>query len=250
MPRIAANYCLNSSLTARATRGKIAIMKTPLLILCLSLLTHPAWAVNQDHQAVRASVASFVEEHSGAQAKLVNYQVDELDSRLVLQACATLQAFLPTGSQLVGRTTVGVHCTAGASWTVFLPVQIKISRALLLNARQLPAGHTLQAEDVYAQTMEVTHTSGITDQNLVLGKVLRYGISAGQLLREDMLRTPFSVMQGQSVQVLVHSASFSISSTGVALNNASDGQAVKVKSVNGRVLSGVARANGMVELLP
>lgn len=228
-------------------------MKTALLIFCLSLLYQTTWATNQDHQAIQTSVAKFIEEHintSDSQSKLLNYQIEDLDKRLTLQSCSKLQAFLPAGSQLIGNTTVGVHCIAGAGWTVFLPVKIKISRALLLNTRQLPADHTLQAEDIYTQTLEVTHTSGITDKELVLGKVLRYGISAGQVLREDMLRAPFSITQGQNVQIRINGSSFTISSSGIALNNASEGQNVKVKTSTGKVLSGAARSNGVVELIP
>jgi flagella basal body P-ring formation protein FlgA len=84
----------------------------------------------------------------------------------------------------------------------------------------------------------------------VIGKVLRYGISAGQALREDMLRPPYSVTQGQSVRLVVQGNSFSIRSEGVALNNASEGQTVQVRTSSGRVISGIAGSGGVVNIRP
>src|SRR5574340_1100692 len=101
-----------------------------------------------------------------------------------------------------------------------------------------------------SQATESSQPGGFTDPRQVLGKVLRYGIAAGQVLREDMLRQPYSVTQGQIVQLAVQGSGFSIRSEGVALNNASEGQAVQVRVGSSRVISGVARAGGVVEIVP
>lgn len=223
-------------------------MKKLLLLICLLLECAGAIAATQDHAQIRAIVTTFVQQQTAAQPGKISFQVNEMDSRISLSPCTRLEAFLPSGSQLIGKTSVGVRCLDKNGWSIFIPVQVKISLDLLVSARQLPLGHTLREEDITSQTIEITQTGGITDPKQALGKVLRYGIAAGQLLRSDMLRLPFSVKQGQVVQIAAQGDGFSIRNEGVALNNASEGENVQVRVSAGRVVSGVARADGVVEI--
>src|SRR5574340_346435 len=217
----------------------------------------------QDHAQIRNAVADFVQQQTATLPGKATFQVDEIDRRIVLPKCNRLEAFLPTGSQLIGKTSIGVRCNPPSlneeasdrsghtgGWSIFVPVQIRLSLNLLTSSRQLPPGHTLQEQDIASQATESSQPGGFTDPRQVLGKVLRYGIAAGQVLREDMLRQPYSVTQGQIVQLAVQGSGFSIRSEGVALNNASEGQAVQVRVGSGRVISGVARAGGVVEIVP
>jgi flagella basal body P-ring formation protein FlgA len=224
------------------------------LTLCLLLLspmiagaagTPPA----QSHAQINRLVAAFVQQQTASLAAKVDYRIETLDPRLTLAPCARMEAFLPGGSQLIGKTSIGVRCTEKNGWQIFVPVQIKVTLNLLIAARQLPAGHTLQEQDIARQTMEVSRTEGYTDADQVIGKVLRYGIAAGQILRDDMLRAPYSVTQGQVVQVIARGSGFSIRGEGVAMNNAGEGQTVQVRVGSGRMISGIAR-NGAVEISP
>jgi flagella basal body P-ring formation protein FlgA len=227
-------------------------MKRLIFIVIILLHSIIASAVSlvdtQDLAQIKNVAASFVEQQSAALPGKVTYKVNEIDQRIALPACAKLEAFLPAGSQFIGRTSIGVRCLEKNGWSIFVPVQIKVSFNLLVSARQLPMGHILQEQDLTIQTTEVSQTEGITDIKQALGKVLRYSITSGQVLREDMLRLPFSVTQGQIVPLIVQSDGFSIRSEGSALGNASAGQTVHVRIGSGRVIGGVARANGVVEI--
>ncbi len=207
-------------------------------------------AAAQDHAQIKTVVEAFVQQESASLPGKVTYQVNDIDQRIALPACARLEAFLPAGSQFIGKTAVGVRCLEKNGWSIFVPVQIKVSLNFLVSARQLPLGHTLQQQDLATQMTEALQTEGLTDPGQAIGKVLRYGVGAGQVLREDMLRQPFSVTQGQIVSVVVLRDGFTIHSEGAALGNASEGQNVKVRSSSGRVIGGIARANGVVEIGP
>ena len=221
-------------------------------MICILLYSMAATAVPiaQDHAQIINIATAFVEQQSASLPGKVTYQVNEIDQRIALPACAKLEAFLPGGSQLIGKTSIGVRCLEKNGWSIFVPVQIKVSLDLLVSARQLPMGHILQEQDLTSQTTEASQTEGLTDPKQALGKVLRYSIASGQVLREDMLRLPFSVTQGQIVPLIVQSDTFSIRSEGAALGNASAGQTVHVRIGSGRVIGGVARANGVVEIEP
>lgn len=218
-----------------------------LLSNCLAVLAAPA---SQDHAQVKETVAAFVRQQTAALPGKASYQVNDIDPRIALSHCARLDAFLPAGSQLIGKTSIGVRCADNNGWSILVPVQIRLSLDLLVSARQLQSGQVLQEEDLARQTIEITRTTGFTDPGQVVGKVLRYGIAAGQVLRDDMLRQPYSVIQGQTVQIVAQGKGYTIRNEGVALNNAGTGQPVQVRIGAGRVISGVARASGIVEIDP
>lgn len=205
---------------------------------------------SQDHAQIRNAAAIFVQQQTAALPGKASYQVDEIDRRIALPACARLEAFLPPGSQLIGKTSIGVRCNEANGWSIFVPVQIRLNLNLLVSARQLSPGHTLRAQDLATQTMETSKAIGFTDPKQVIGKVLRYGITAGQILREDMLRQAYSVTQGQVVQLATQGSGFSIRNEGVALGNAGEGQPVQVRTGSGRVIGGIARTVGLVEIGP
>lgn len=224
------------------------------LTLCLLLLQSVAADATsaspaQSHQQITRLVAAFVQQQTATLAGRVDYRVEQLDPRLVLTPCAKLETFLPGGSKLIGKTSVGVRCAEQNGWQILVPVQIKVALELLVSAHQLPAGHTLQEQDIARQSVEISRTDGYTEADQVVGKVLRYSIAAGQILRADMLRPPYSVTQGQLVQITARGKGFSIRGEGVAMNNASEGQTVQVRVGSGRMISGIAR-NGIVEISP
>ena len=192
-------------------------MKKILLIACL-FLHSTAFAAQQDHTQLKSLVQSFIQQQlTGVQGR-VFFSVSEIDKRISLKACSKIEAFLPEGSQLIGRVSVGVRCDEANGWSIFIPVQIKITRDLIVSSRSLMMGQTLHAEDIARQSTETTQNIGITDANQVIGKVLRYSISAGYVIREDMLRAPYFVKQGQTVQLSVQGSGFTMGSTGFALH--------------------------------
>ncbi len=227
----------------------MATMKKILLAACLFL--HCALSIaQQDHAALRDTVTAFVKQQTADLPGKVAFSVGEIDPRITLATCSKVEAFLPTGSQLIGRVSIGVRCQDAKSWSIFIPVQIKITRDLIISARPLLHGQIIHAEDIAKQSTEITQNVGITNEQQVLGKVLRPSISAGTVMRADMLRDPYSVKQGQSVRLIVHGGGFTLSSTGVALNNASEGEGVQVRTASGRVISGIAADEGSVQINP
>lgn len=225
------------------------LMKKLLLTACLFLHSTLSFAA-QDHAALKETVATFIRQQTADLPGKVDFSVEAIDPRLVLDSCSKMEAFLPAGSQLIGRVSVGVRCLDAKGWRVFIPVQIKITRNLIISARPLSSGQTLRAEDIARQSTETMQETGITDEKRVLGKVLRYSISAGSIIRPEMLRATYSVKQGQAVQIIVRGGGFTLSNSGVALNNAGAGDSVQVRIGSGRVISGIATEEGSVQITP
>ena len=226
-------------------------LQFPLLPILL-LLALPAWAsAQQNHAEISAAVEAFVRAQTSALPGQVTVKVGEIDRRIALPACPELEAFLPSGGQLLGNGTVGVRCPAGKkAWKLFVPVHVTVTASLLIANKPLQQGQVLHAEDLSSQSGELAQTGILTDPAQAVGKTLKYSIGAGQVLKQDMLRVPYAVTQGQTVQLQAEGTSFRIHSEGYALNNAAEGQAVRVRTSSDQVVSGTARPNGVVEIHP
>ena len=76
--------------------------------------------------------------------------------------------------------------------------------------------------------------------------------SPNTFMQTNALGTGFyelsSWIQGQSVKLVSQGPGFKVSSDGRAINNALEGQIAQVRSASGQVISGVARAGGIIEV--
>lgn len=204
----------------------------------------------QSHAEMHDAVAAFIRAQTLTLPGQVSIKVEEIDRRVVRSACPTLEVFLPPGSQLLGNTTIGVRCPIKNGWTLFVPAQITVSVDMLITNKPLPQGHVLQADDISHQKGELAQMGILIDPVQAIGKVLKNSVGTGQILKQDMLRTPYAVTQGQTVQLQLESSGLSIHSEGYALNNAADGETIKVKTPSGQIVSGTAKQGGIVEVRP
>lgn len=225
-------------------------MKKPhLTLLALLYLVSPSASVAapQNHAEIRDTVFAFVRAQTQALPGKVSIQVEELDKRIVLTACTSLEAFLPAGARLNGNSSVGVRCNAKQGWSVFVPVTVRISVSLLTASNTLQQGQIVRAEDLAGLSSETLQADTLTDPAQTIGKVMKFGVGKGQLLRQNMLRDPYTVTQGQTVQLLVEGQGFSIRSEGQALNSAAEGQTASVRTTSGQKVTGVVK-NGIIEI--
>jgi len=221
-----------------------------LLILgLLGPLVSVAHAAQQGMAEIRQAADAYARQQTAHMTGQVSVTVGAIEA-MQLAACAKLQAFMPLGAKLWGNSNIGVRCAQGADWTVYVPVTVRVQAPVVVAARPLPSGRQLVAEDLSLQMAELTQLPAgvISNQEDALGKVLSYGVVAGNPLRQDMLRAPILVRQGQSVRLVAQGAGFKVSSEGRALNNAAIGQQVQVKAQNGQTVSGIVKPDGTVEV--
>lgn len=221
------------------------------LVFLLALATFsalPAWAgKSQSHDIIRDTVSAFVHTQTQALPGKVTIQVADIDRRIVLPACSALEAFLPAGAQLNGNSNIGVRCNSKQGWSLFVQVNIKVSVNLLTLNKTLHQGQIVRAEDIGNLSSESLQAGTLTDPAQVIGKIMKYGVGSGQLFRQDMLRAPYSVKQGQTVHIRVLGSGFRVSAEGQSLNNAAEGETTTVRTTSGQTVSGVVRG-GVVEI--
>ena len=176
--------------------------------------------------------------------------VGAIDPRLALPQCAALDVFTPPGTRLWGTSSVGVRCTAPQPWTIYVGVTVRVKGPYIASARAITGGQALTQNDLAIMHGDLTQMPAgvVTDPSQAVGKTTAAPLAAGQPLRSDLLRTPFAVQQGQAVKVFSSGPGFRVSAEGRALVNAAPGQVAQVRSAGGQTVTGIAQADGTVEV--
>ena len=215
--------------------------------LCL-LLVLPTLSFAQN--TLNTTLEDYLRTQTQGLPGKVTFSIGQLDARTQLSPCQVYEPFLPAGSKLWGKATVGVRCLGPSAWTIYIPVQVTVTGNYLIAARTLPAGYLIGAADIVVRSGDLgtLPANVLTDQAQAIGKTVKNGFGAGQPLRSDLLIAPWAVQQGQNVRTVSSGPGFSVSSEGKALNNAVEGQVVQVRSPTGQTLSGIARRGGIVEI--
>lgn len=225
-------------------------MKTPLILLCLLPLSCIAQAgeSRQEPAAILHSVDQFLQTQTMGLPGKVKITVGKLDSRLNVAACDAMESFLPTGSRIWGKTTVGIRCSAPANWTIYIQADISVIGEYVVSAAPLAQGQWVSANQLSMASGDLTKMPNgiITDVNQAIGKMVAMSIPAGTPLRMDSLRVQAAIQQGQNVKIVASGNGFEVSTEGRALTTANAGQAVQIRTFDGRVISGIAKAEGIV----
>jgi flagella basal body P-ring formation protein FlgA len=89
----------------------------------------------------------------------------------------------------------------------------------------------------------------VTDMAQAVGRTSNISLPSGSPLRLDGLKSKPVVQSGQMVRVVSSGAGFKVSAEGRAIGTAGEGQVVQVRTPAGAVISGIAQAGGLVEVV-
>src|SRR6187455_736115 len=102
----------------------------------------------------------------------VEVSVGQLDPRLRLAPCQSIEPYLPPGVRLWGKARIGLRCKAGPTpWNVYLPITVKVfGRALVLPAGAA-AGAVLTEADLAEAEVDLAEevTPALVDPKLAVG---------------------------------------------------------------------------------
>lgn len=190
-----------------------------------------------------AALRDFVERQVQPGAGRIEISVGSLDPRLQLAPCARIEPYLLPGTRLWGRTAIGVRCVDGARWAVALPVTVSVHGLALVATEPLPAGSRPQASSVRLEEVELTREPGtpVTDETQLVGRTLTRTLAPGQVVRLEHLRASPTVAPGDPVRIQVHGSGFVVHAEGKALAGAGEGEPIRVRTENGRIVSGTLR---------
>ncbi len=236
--------------------ARISYLVVMVAIVLSFLPVQPALAktqkpfIKQDFTVLKHKIEDFLRDQSAGYAGDVKVSAGAIDPNLKLAACLTPEVFFPPGSRAWGRTSVGVQCDAPQRWKIYVRANVSIHGQYLVASHPLSRGHTVTKHDLSFAVGDLTQLPRgvVTDANQVIGQTVRSSIMAGSAVRQNMLKQALAVQQGQMVLLTTAGTGFTINAEGKAMKNASQGEMVSVKVRSGQVVSGIARADGKVEV--
>lgn len=175
--------------------------------------------------------------------------VGSLDSRLRLAPCARVEPYLPVGARLWGRTRLGLRCVEGqTAWNVYLPVTIKAFGPAWVLTGPVAPGTVLTASDATEAEVDWAEESAaiMANPEMWVGQVAARQLSAGQALRQTMVRPPQLFRAGAQVKVIAQGPGYAVTSAGQAMSAGAAGQIVRIRMDNGRIISGTVSEAGTV----
>lgn len=178
-------------------------------------------------------------------------QLGQLDPRLRLAPCDEVDAYIPQGTRLWGRSRVGLRCVQGATrWNVYLPLTIDVFGPGLVAAAPLPAGHVLSQADLRPAEINLgeRRSPAVTEFADAVGRTLAQALPAGESLRQSAMRSRQWFAPGEVVQVRAVGNGFAVVGSGQALAAGVEGQSVRIRTENGKVVTGLPVADGVVEI--
>ncbi|XHS76709.1 flagellar basal body P-ring formation chaperone FlgA [Burkholderiaceae bacterium UC74_6] len=195
-----------------------------------------------------ASTAAKAQQH-GAR---IEVEVGQLNPRLRLAACATVEPYLPPGLPMWGRTRIGLRCASGpVRWNVSLPVTVHVYARALVAAQPLPAGTVLAAEHLKVAEIDLAGEPGspFLEADAPIGRSLARPLGAGETVRATALHKRQWFAAGEVVAVSAGGSGFRIDVSGTALSPGIEGQDVRIRLENGRTVTGRAVGERQVEVL-
>lgn len=231
------------------------------LLAALAALLAPAGAWAQAPAApprgVDAALARQVRELAQAASRAavpgmrVEIELGELDPRLKLAPCQLVEPYLPSGTRLWGKARIGLRCLQGPTrWNVYLPVTVQVFAPTLVATRALPVGSPLAAEDFVLAEADIAAdpSPAVRMPALAAGRTLARPLAAGEPLHQRDLRARQWFAAGETVRVVAQGDGYSVAGEALAMSPGIEGQAVRIRTESGRILSGVAVAERQVEI--
>lgn len=175
----------------------------------------------------------------------------QLDPRLKLAPCDKVNAYMPEGSRLWGRTRVGLRCEVGSvRWNVYWPVTVKVWGPAVVAVVPLKPGSLMSAADLRVAEVDLAESSSpaILKAEDIIGRSVLRTIEPGQGLRQDDVRMRRWFAAGEPVHLTVKGVGFAIASEGTALSHGIEGQCARIRVDSGRVVCGKPVGERLAEI--
>jgi flagella basal body P-ring formation protein FlgA len=214
-----------------------------------SLAAGPASAAQQDPAPVAAAVRLAAASMAPANATIA---LGPVMGARYMRACAAPLAVTITG--ILPYEQAAAHCDA-PPWTLYVAVTIDAHMAVVVAARPITAGQTLDSDDVALRDEPISLYAGRSvfyHPEDAVGGVAVMSLPLGTILTESNVQQPIVVQAGQSITVDARSGGVDISITGTAEEPGHVGDTILVTNPSSgrRFPAVVTRSGALVQLAP
>lgn len=219
--------------------------------LALGRLAHA-----EDNIDLNASLVTFDQLHtliapeSLPQDATVHVKLVKADERIGSPACPEALFSNPTHNRLWGRTFMKVQCIGGDAHSFFVGLDFDVFAPVLVMKKTIPIGQAVGPDDVEFNTMNIAQLpQGWIDNMAHLNnKTATRSLTPGLVLRQDYIKGTPLIRRGDTVKVMMKGQGFSIDGSAQAVEAAELGQSIKIKTSQGKILTGIAIEQSVVEL--
>ena len=182
-----------------------------------------------------ASLQAHAEQYVDSQRVIdptsqVEVTANQIDTRRQIHECA---GHLPTtlaGSGAIKRsTTVKFHCDSAPEWELLVPVRIKVLRPFVTVTEAITKETVLDSNNLKLDFMDEVMMRGDSFDSIepLIGSRSKRDLRPGQPVRNNQICV---VCKGDSVEILADTGRITIRTTGVAQQDGSFGQQIKVEN--------------------
>lgn len=209
-------------------------------------------AIRQNTDEVRKAVENFLHQNIQTNSdEEVQIRVGYIDHRLQLTACQTpLDIFLPDGITNE-MNTVGVRCSQPKSWTLYIPVNVKIFSEVLVSTRHIAHGEIINESDIrlVKRDRQQLRYGYFKKPEEVIGQIASQNIASGTALTQRLIELPNLITKGQGVTISIRSKHIYVEARGIAQDNGSLNKMIPVMNTSSKkVIQARVVGAGQVEV--
>lgn len=204
----------------------------------------------QSLEVLKERVEMFLSDRAKEISGEIVISVSAFDSRLSLAHCNALDVFFSGSGRAWGRTSVGIRCMNPVKWTIYVQANVSVLGEYVVATTAMQLGHKISARDVAVERGDLTALppGAALQPNDVVNRIAKQSIKPGAIMKADMITLPLVIQQGNKIRIFSRGDGFSLSTDGMALNSAANGELVRVRVQSGQVIQGVARESGQIEV--
>lgn len=241
------------------TTNFLAFFSALIATLYLGLLASHSYAENtaMDTQVLREQVKAFLKKKIKQQLPTyplnnVNIQVRNIDERVRLNQCDKPLTIRLQGSSIQRNTTVKTSCKGSKPWSLYISSTIALNLPIMTLRHELPRNHIIREEDLIAAPLDIysLRSGYTTSAKPLIGKQLKRSLKTGDVVYNYHLQAPDIVRKGDQVTIITQRGGLSVMSQGIALNDASKGEKVRIENQRStRIIQAKVVGPGTVEVL-
>ncbi len=206
----------------------------------------------QSHESIYNAAKSYITDNMNTTSEY-SINISPMDKRLKLPLCEQpLQSFSKNVLLKNGRVSIGVRCSSGKSWSLFISATIKIYKDVYVLAKPLAKGQKVTpAHLTLAKVQQSKLRRGyLTDFFQIKNKLAKKNLSIGTIIDPTNFAEPKVIHRGEKVIISASSPYFDIRMPGQAMMDGIKGQIINVKNLkSNRMIQATAIKPGLVSVI-
>lgn len=228
------------------TRIMSACLTTTLLVnaqLSWAQVSHGATAPEiMPNAELQKQALAFAQEHleiNIQEGDRFELSTGKMDPRLKLVRCDQPLSFqMQNNSARSNRLLVKARCAGSKPWAMFVPLEAKIWKTVVVALRPLNRNSTVRADDISLREVAAELLTGryIQSPDLAIGMVLTRSIESGRPLQSSQLVAPKLIKRGDQVVIVATTGGISVRMAGTAMADGRRDEQITVKNKSSKRL--------------